>query len=501
MDTNYGILYRKVQQKSCAFFYSNNTGGSSVDRIGKYRVLKKIGSGGAGSVYVVLDDRIGKKWAMKELPKSKKGGRDGLFVLKGLDHPAIPRIVEELEDEYFIYEIMDYIEGVTLAEYAGGGCIRSAHQLLAICTEISGIIAYLHGQEPPVIFRDIKPDNFIVTGDGKIKLVDFDIALVGEQTDNMPLGTRGYAAPEQHFGICTMTADVYSLGVTIGELTHKLRMPRGIIGRVFDKRILMKIRRVSGKAAGRDPGSRYSDAGAVLEELVRIRRLDRAERAAAIAGTVILLLTVLTASLRGIYRDAVKSDAGNRVFECLESSRQIADGIMRDLARDSGADTSEDLTRFYKELSKAGSLTKYTDAGTAREVIRQRILYYELAGSLAGSEDERDQLYRKAIAEILVLMENAGDEELGFLRLKAADLSRIVGDTGSAERLLSEYIEEDPSDEEKISTWVKVIAMRLYDERNPDTARQALLEVLEIDGALQNELVIKYREVIESIGG
>ena len=500
MDTNYGILYQKVQQKSCAFFYSYKTGGSSVDKIGKYRVLKKIGSGGTGSVYVVLDDRIGKKWAMKELQKSNKGGRDGLFVLKGLDHPAVPRIVEELEDEYFIYEIMDYIEGMTLAEYAGAGRIRSVQQLLGICTEISGIIAYLHDQEPPVIFRDIKPDNFIVTGDGNIKLVDFDIALVGEQTDSMPLGTRGYAAPEQHFGICSMAADVYSLGVTIGELAHKLRLPRGS-GRVLDKRVLMKIRRVSGKAAAKDPEARYTDGGAVLEELVRIRRAERAERAAAIAGTVLVLIAVLTASLRGIYRDAVKSDAGNRVLTYLESSRKTADRIMCELAEDRSADVDEDLAGFYKDVMKAGSLTKYTDAGTAREVIRQRILYYELAGSLADSLDERDQLYRKAVAEILALMENAGDEELGFLRLKAADLSRIVGDTGSAERLLSEFIKEDPSDEEKISAWVKVIAMRLYDERNPDTARQALLEILKIDGALQNELVIKYREIIENIDG
>ena len=500
MDTDYGILYRKVQQKSCAFFYSYKTGGGSVDKIGKYRVLKKIGSGGTGSVYVVLDDRLGKKWAMKELPKSKKGGRDGLFVLKGLDHPAIPRIVEELEDEYFIYEIMDYIEGVTLAEYAGAGRIRSAQQLLGICTEISGIIAYLQGQEPPVIFRDIKPGNFIVTGDGKIKLVDFDIAIVGEQTDNMPLGTRGYAAPEQHFGICSMAADVYSLGVTIGELAHKLRLPHGIC-RVLDKRVLMKIRKVSGKAAAKEPEARYADGGAVLEELVRIRRAERAERAAAVAGSVLLLIAVLTASLRGIYLDAVKSDAGNRVIACLESSRQTADKIMRELARDTSADTHEDLAGFYKEVMKAASLTKYTDAGTAAEVTRQKILYYELAGSLTDSEDERDQLYRKAIAEILILMENAGDEDIGFWRLKAADLSRIVGDTGSAERLLSEFIKEDPSDEEKISAWVKVIAMRLYDERNSDTAKQALQEVLKIDGALENELVIKYREIIESIEG
>ena len=476
------------------------TGGGSVDKIGKYRMLKKIGSGGMGSVYIVIDDRIGKKWAMKELPKSKKGGRDGLFVLKGLDHPAVPRIVEELEDEYYIYEIMDYVEGVTLAEYAGAGRIRSAQQLLDICIEISGIIAYLHNQEPPVIFRDIKPGNFIVTGDGNIKLIDFDIAIVGEQTDHMPLGTRGYAAPEQHFGICSMAADVYSLGVTIGELADKLRRTRGI-SRIFEKRVLMKIRKVADKAAGRDAGSRHSDAGEVTEDLIRIRRAGRAERAAAVAGTLMLLFIVLVFSLRGIYRDAARSDARTRAANCLKSSRELADRIMSELAEDGTADVHEELAMFHEEVMRAGSLTQYTDGETEREVAGLRTLYYELAGSLADDEDERDMQYRKAIAEILDLMETAGKEDTGFLKLKAADLSRIVGDTGSAERFLAEFIAEEPPREEKISAWIKVISMRLYDERNPETAEQALNEVLRIDGASQNELVIKYREIIENIGG
>ena len=96
-------------------------------------------------------------------------------------------------------------------------------------------------------------------------------------------------------------------------------------------------------------------------------------------------------------------------------------------------------------------------------------------------------------------METADEEELGFLRLKAADLSRIVGDTGSAERFLAEFIDEEVTDEAKISAWIKVITMRLYDERNPDTARQALEEVLEIDGAFQNETVMQYREIIGNL--
>jgi hypothetical protein len=174
---------------------------------------------------------------------------------------------------------------------------------------------------------------------------------------------------------------------------------------------------------------------------------------------------------------------------------------MQELAEDSNSNVDEDLARFRTEIMKADSLTKYTDAGIAVEITRQKILYFVLAGSLADSEDERDLQYRKAIAEILALMETAKEEDIGFLRLKAAELSRIVGDTGSAERLLAEFIKENPSDEEKISAWIKVIAMRLYDERNPDTAGQALREVLEIDGAARNEMVVQYRSIIENIEG
>ena len=105
------------------------------------------------------------------------------------------------------------------------------------------------------------------------------------------------------------------------------------------------------------------------------------------------------------------------------------------------------------------------------------------------------------LAAVRAELETAGEDEKGFLRLKAADLGRIVGDTGSAERLLAEFIAEEPSDEEKIAAWTKVIAMRLYDERNPDSAGQALAEVLAIDGALQNERVVRYREIIENIYG
>lgn len=471
-----------------------------MEKIGKYRVLKRIGSGGNGCVYIVLDDRIGKKWAMKEMAKVNKGGRDGLFVLKGLDHPAIPRIVEELEDEYFIYEVMDYVEGVTLKEYARTGGIKSVRQLLWICTEISGIIAYLHGQEPPVIFRDVKPDNFIVTADGNIKLIDFDIAVLGEQNGSMPLGTKGYAAPEQHLGICSMATDVYSLGVTIAELARSTQPSRGI-GQIYEKKLLENIIKVANKASKSDAAQRHRDAGEVVADLARLGWMDKIVTPAAAAVTLLVLAVILAVSIGSIYTDAYSSLAGKRARSSLEASRETADRIMSRLSVDSKSDVKEDLATFYAQIMEAERLSGKMEAEFAKEIREEMILYYELAGSSSISPSERNEYYRKAIAEILAAMENAEPGKISFLCMKAANLSRIIGDTGSAEMLYARFLaEEGPSEEEKISAWTSVIAMRLFEERNIDTAGEALSEVMKIPGAEKNTMLITFRDIIEDRG-
>ncbi|MBR3339624.1 MAG: protein kinase [Lachnospiraceae bacterium] len=148
-----------------------------MENIGKYRILSKVGQGGIASVYLAEDERIGKKWAIKAIPKSNIP-KDGILLLRNLDHPSIPRIVEELEGDGMYYEVMDYFEGIPLDRWAETG--PDALDVICISQEILESVAYLHSREIPIIHRDLKPSNFIITADRKVKLVDFDLAVSGE---------------------------------------------------------------------------------------------------------------------------------------------------------------------------------------------------------------------------------------------------------------------------------------------------------------------------------
>ena len=219
---------------------------------------------------------------------------------------------------------------------------------------------------------------------------------------------------------------------------------------------------------------------------------------AAAAVTLLVLAVILAVSIGSIYTDAYSSLAGKRARSSLEASRETADRIMSRLSVDSKSDVKEDLATFYAQIMEAERLSGKMEAEFAKEIREEMILYYELAGSSSTSASERNEYYRKAIAEILAAMENAEPGEISFLCMKAANLSRIIGDTGSAEMLYARFLaEEGPSEEEKISAWTSVIAMRLFEERNIDTAGEALSEVMKIPGAEKNTMLITFRDIIE----
>lgn len=190
---------------------------------GKYKILKTLGKGGTGSVFLAENVRLGTLWAIKEI--HKKQGQAIHFltephVLKNLRHPALPRIFDIIENEDTLYLIQDYIAGVTLdALILKEGPIPE-EKLIEWALEICDVYIYLHSQKPnPIIYRDMKPGNLIVDQQGRIKLIDFGIARefkTDSPNDTVCLGTRGYAAPEQYGNSQTdPRSDIYSLGVTL----------------------------------------------------------------------------------------------------------------------------------------------------------------------------------------------------------------------------------------------------------------------------------------------
>lgn len=174
--------------------------------IGKYTVLRLLGKGGEGAVYLARDEVLHRLAAIKQIcvPAERQQGMDGRVMyeaklLRELRHPMLPVVYELLWDGAW-YLVMEYIQGVTLRGYIEGrGCVQEA-QARAWAAELLEVAAYLHGRKPPVIYCDLKPDNIIVCPDGHMRLVDFGAAVhrnYGGRDPGEMAATPGYAAPEQ----------------------------------------------------------------------------------------------------------------------------------------------------------------------------------------------------------------------------------------------------------------------------------------------------------------
>ncbi len=194
---------------------------------GKYRILELAGQGGMSNVYRAVHEKLQKEWAVKEIRRENCENfvlfRKRLIaeadILKKLRHPGLPAIVDIVEEEDSIYIIMDYIHGRTLKDLVLEEGTLSEKETTDIIIQVCQVLEYLHSQDPPVIYRDLKPSNLMME-DGRVKLIDFGTAReysYGKNDgDTVRLGTRGYAAPEQYGGRGQTDArtDIYCLGVT-----------------------------------------------------------------------------------------------------------------------------------------------------------------------------------------------------------------------------------------------------------------------------------------------
>lgn len=204
---------------------------------GRYRIVRRLGQGSSGTTYAAEVLETGHAIALKEL--SLRGLQDWkkieLFerearILQALNHPAIPQYIDYFQvdtaDNRWFYLAQDLAEGTSLADWVEAGGRVNEAEARRIATEILQVLIYLHGLTPPVIHRDIKPQNIIRRDDGHIYLVDFG-AVQTVYRDSLRqgstvVGTYGYMAPEQFRGQAVPATDLYSLGATLlFLLTHQ----------------------------------------------------------------------------------------------------------------------------------------------------------------------------------------------------------------------------------------------------------------------------------------
>lgn len=202
--------------------------GTVID--GKYEILREIGRGGMSVVYLAMDTHLNKQWAVKEIRKKGSGKNDEVIVnsllaeanlMKRLDHPTLPRIVDIIDKGVTIYVVMDYIEGESLDKILRDYGPQPEEQVVTWAMQIADALSYLHSQKPPIIYRDMKPANVMLKPEGNIKIIDFGIAREYKEeklSDTTVLGTKGYAPPEQYSGQTDARSDIFALGMTMHHL-------------------------------------------------------------------------------------------------------------------------------------------------------------------------------------------------------------------------------------------------------------------------------------------
>ncbi|MDK2807438.1 MAG: hypothetical protein PWP24_169 [Clostridiales bacterium] len=183
----------------------------------KYLVIKKLGEGGSGSVYLVQHVTLSAYRAIKRFPKDQMCSHwlQEADILRNLRHPNIPLIYDIEEDDEFVYIIEEYIEGNSLRAYKCSQINLSEQELLDYLIQLCEVLKFLHSRENPIFYLDLKPDNVICTEQKQLKLLDFGAARLQKdiKIPSVISGTVGYAAPEQFAGTnIDARTDIYGLG-------------------------------------------------------------------------------------------------------------------------------------------------------------------------------------------------------------------------------------------------------------------------------------------------
>lgn len=258
--------------------------GTVID--GKYEILKQIGKGGMSTVYLAMDKRLNKQWAVKEISRKGVGKNNEEIVnevppdaemMKKLDHPAIPTIVDIIDDKTspYIYVVMDYVEGESLDKVLAEYGAQPQELVIDWAKQICEALGYLHSQKPPIIYRDMKPANVMLKPEGNIKIIDFGIAREykeGNLADTTVLGTKGYASPEHYGGRQTdERSDIYTLGMTMHHLVTGVDpRPADYIYapiRQWNPELSGGLERIIDKCVSPDPKNRYQNCNELLYAL------------------------------------------------------------------------------------------------------------------------------------------------------------------------------------------------------------------------------------------
>lgn len=244
----------------------------------KYELIRTIGSGGSGKVYLARDLHLNRLVAVKELLKDASPSE--LQFLQELEHPGLTQIFDFFEEQGASFLVMEYIEGMSLREYLNKHKRVAERQAVKWMIDLCRILGYLHSRHPAIIYRDLKPENIMIRQDGELKLIDLGAAIryaCGRTNETVCAGTPGYCPPEQWKEVRGEKKwDIYSLGILLHEMltgASPLKPPyeRRPLAE-YDRSLAGALDKIINRCLSTDPAKQYQSVEQVEEALLNYRK-------------------------------------------------------------------------------------------------------------------------------------------------------------------------------------------------------------------------------------
>ena len=329
------VLLDESQQDGAA---QGNVAVETPNVFGVYRIISEIGHGALGIVYKAVHTRLNKEVVIKQIINPNGGfNRQETDLLKGIKHTYLPQVLDFIEQDGQAFSVMDFIPGADLEKLVAGGKKFRVKEIIKIAEQLCEAVSYLHTRKPPIVHSDIKPANVMLSDNGDICLIDFNVSLALDKNSTAIGGTLGFAPPEQ-FGIpaedikrgiiggalpikkvqpvVDERSDVYSIGALLQFLVtgqkptadykytpipNNIRVPDGLV-------------QIIRKATMLDPSKRYKNAAEMLTAVKNINKLDkrykalRARRAVATVAAVVLIAGFAVLHREGVRQLAIEHE-------------------------------------------------------------------------------------------------------------------------------------------------------------------------------------------------
>lgn len=275
-----------------------------------YCIIREIGSGGMGVVYLGYHLRLNKYIVLKKIKDSEQNInllRNEVDTLKGLHHSYLPQVYDFVSYGGNVYTIIDYIEGFDLKYYINSGFQFTEGQLIKWLKQLCEVLDYLHSHNPQVLHSDIKPANIIITNSGDICLIDFGVSLYNS---NEVIGlSRNYSSPEQFYNYeCLKNGmvseipvdsrtDIYSLGATFYHMmTHQMpsitNYPPPPVSD-FNTGYSKQLQNIVQKAMAYQPADRFQSARQMLKAVDDMKKAGSRYKGYVLVQLLTSLLSVI----------------------------------------------------------------------------------------------------------------------------------------------------------------------------------------------------------------